>query len=215
MVIWDAVLNLLTYKRIFKIHETCNQHHVQYQCYYRYGKLLRYRTVTYILLHKTLIFPLCIVDKKGWNHKTCCTTSLSPVLHIDQWFKSPSTGEHIQVSTVIWNDDLPIAFQDYTSDTFSCNVREDEYLVNMQHTVIPSWYQREGYIKAMATLIEKELLKFPKPQKVRTMFHDLGVLSWLKVVEGCWYWRRFPCCNTKYHTRSFFQAIHVCRISNA
>ncbi|KAJ7957116.1 Ferrochelatase [Quillaja saponaria] len=23
--------------------------------------------------------------------------------------------------------------------------REDEYLVNMQHTVIPSWYQREGY----------------------------------------------------------------------
>lgn len=47
----------------------------------------------------------------------------------------------------------------------------------MQHTVIPSWYQREGYIKAMATLIEKELLKFPKPQKVRTMFHDLGVLS--------------------------------------
>ncbi|KAG8067906.1 hypothetical protein GUJ93_ZPchr0005g15968 [Zizania palustris] len=31
--------------------------------------------------------------------------------------------------------------------------REDEYLVNMQHTVIPSWYQREGYIE---TLIEKE-----------------------------------------------------------
>ena len=25
-------------------------------------------------------------------------------------------------------------------------IREDEYLVNMQHTVIPSWYQREGYI---------------------------------------------------------------------
>jgi protoheme ferro-lyase len=62
--------------------------------------------------------------------------------------------------------------------------REDEYLVNMQHTVIPSWYQREGYIKAMATLIEKELFKFPKPQKVRTMSHDLVVFSSLKV-EGC------------------------------
>jgi protoporphyrin/coproporphyrin ferrochelatase len=47
--------------------------------------------------------------------------------------------------------------------------REDEYLVNMQHTVIPSWYQREGYIKAMATLIENELTKFPEPGKVRTM----------------------------------------------
>jgi protoporphyrin/coproporphyrin ferrochelatase len=41
--------------------------------------------------------------------------------------------------------------------------------VNMQHTVIPSWYQREGYIKAMATLIENELTKFPEPGKVRTM----------------------------------------------
>ncbi|KAF6994282.1 hypothetical protein CFC21_011024 [Triticum aestivum] len=53
--------------------------------------------------------------------------------------------------------------------------REDEYLVNMQHTVIPSWYQREGYIKAMTTLIEKELLKFPKPQKVMIFFSAHGV----------------------------------------
>ncbi|CAM0957132.1 unnamed protein product [Alopecurus aequalis] len=53
--------------------------------------------------------------------------------------------------------------------------REDEYLVNMQHTVIPSWYQREGYIKAMATLIEKELFKFPKPQKVMIFFSAHGV----------------------------------------
>lgn len=51
--------------------------------------------------------------------------------------------------------------------SFSISFREDEYLVNMQHTVIPSWYQREGYIKAMATLIENELTKFPEPQKVR------------------------------------------------
>lgn len=49
------------------------------------------------------------------------------------------------------------------------NFREDEYLINMQHTVIPSWYQREGYIKAMANLIEKELDKFDCPQEVICM----------------------------------------------
>lgn len=49
--------------------------------------------------------------------------------------------------------------------------REDEYLVNMQHTVIPSWYQREGYIKAMANLIQSELGKFDSPSKVDNLFH--------------------------------------------
>lgn len=36
----------------------------------------------------------------------------------------------------------------------------------MQHTVIPSWYQREGYVTAMANLIEKELLKFNRSEEV-------------------------------------------------
>ncbi|KAI3986413.1 hypothetical protein MKX01_037695 [Papaver californicum] len=53
--------------------------------------------------------------------------------------------------------------------------REDEYLVNMQHTVIPSWYQREGYIKAMTNLIEKELRKFDSPDKVMIFFSAHGV----------------------------------------
>ncbi|KAI0512449.1 hypothetical protein KFK09_013088 [Dendrobium nobile] len=53
--------------------------------------------------------------------------------------------------------------------------REDEYLVNMQHTVIPSWYQREGYIKAMANLIEKELENFESRQKVMIFFSAHGV----------------------------------------
>ncbi|KAF9612052.1 hypothetical protein IFM89_037971 [Coptis chinensis] len=53
--------------------------------------------------------------------------------------------------------------------------REDEYLVNMQHTVIPSWYQREGYIKAMANLTEKELEKFQYPEKVMIFFSAHGV----------------------------------------
>lgn len=47
--------------------------------------------------------------------------------------------------------------------------REDEYLVNMQHTVIPSWYQREGYIKAMADLIQTELANFDCPEEVMMM----------------------------------------------
>ena len=52
-------------------------------------------------------------------------------------------------------------------------IREDEYLVNMLHTVIPSWYQREGYIKSMTDLIEKELEKFGQPQEV---IHKMGIL---------------------------------------
>ncbi|KAH7566108.1 hypothetical protein JRO89_XS08G0087700 [Xanthoceras sorbifolium] len=51
--------------------------------------------------------------------------------------------------------------------------REDEYLVNMQHTVIPSWYQREGYIKAMANLIEEELTNFDCPEKVVVGLQEL------------------------------------------
>ncbi|KAG6777727.1 hypothetical protein POTOM_017556 [Populus tomentosa] len=53
--------------------------------------------------------------------------------------------------------------------------REDEYLVSMQHTVIPSWYQREGYIKAMANLIEKELETFDHPEQVVIFFSAHGV----------------------------------------
>ncbi|CAN4101678.1 unnamed protein product [Withania somnifera] len=53
--------------------------------------------------------------------------------------------------------------------------REDEYLVNMQHTVIPSWYQREGYIKAMADLMEKELESFERPEEVMVFFSAHGV----------------------------------------
>uniref|UniRef100_A0A7I4D2S5 Ferrochelatase n=1 Tax=Physcomitrium patens TaxID=3218 RepID=A0A7I4D2S5_PHYPA len=53
--------------------------------------------------------------------------------------------------------------------------REDEYLVNMQHTVIPSWYNRNGYVQSMATLIEKELTKFSNPDEVHIFFSAHGV----------------------------------------
>lgn len=62
----------------------------------------------------------------------------------------------------------------------SINIREDEYLVNMQHTVIPSWYQREGYIKAMADLMEKELNMFERPEEVvLSLFLDVSCYTYL------------------------------------
>lgn len=51
--------------------------------------------------------------------------------------------------------------------------REDEYLANMQHTVIPSWYNRDGYLQSMATLIEKELVKIEKPEEVDFILYAL------------------------------------------
>jgi len=44
----------------------------------------------------------------------------------------------------------------------------------MQHTVIPSWYKREGYIKAMANLIEKELKSFDCPEEVQHLINALN-----------------------------------------
>ncbi|GJP34995.1 hypothetical protein CLOM_g19465 [Closterium sp. NIES-68] len=53
--------------------------------------------------------------------------------------------------------------------------REDEYLVTMQHTVIPSWYQRRGYVDAMVSLIQKELQAFSRPEIVNIFFSAHGV----------------------------------------
>ncbi|KAJ7530229.1 hypothetical protein O6H91_15G086100 [Diphasiastrum complanatum] len=59
--------------------------------------------------------------------------------------------------------------------------REDEYLSSMEHTVIPSWYHRGGYVQSMATLIEKELSKFNKPEEVHIFFSAHGVpVSYVK-----------------------------------
>jgi len=86
--------------------------------------------------------------------------------------------------------------------SLSISCREDEYLVNMQHTVIPSWYQREGYIKSMATLIENELTKFPEPQKVRRTM-TLSTCGSLLNQKGSryWTWWTFTLCATSHYTR--------------
>ncbi|XP_002963893.2 ferrochelatase-2, chloroplastic [Selaginella moellendorffii] len=53
--------------------------------------------------------------------------------------------------------------------------RRDEYLLNMKHTVIPSWYHRKGYVKSMSNLIKNELLKFEKPEEAHIFFSAHGV----------------------------------------
>ncbi|GMQ03633.1 hypothetical protein CsSME_00049372 [Camellia sinensis var. sinensis] len=53
--------------------------------------------------------------------------------------------------------------------------REDAYLSRMPVSIIQSWYQREGYIKSMADLIEKELASFSMPEEVMIFFSAHGV----------------------------------------
>jgi ferrochelatase len=57
--------------------------------------------------------------------------------------------------------------------------REDPYLSVMKHTVIPSWYQRKGYVAAMANLVQGELARaFPDAraaQEARIFFSAHGV----------------------------------------
>lgn len=45
----------------------------------------------------------------------------------------------------------------------------------LRHTVIASWYWREGYLTAIADLIETELDKFASPEEVQLFFSAHGV----------------------------------------
>ncbi|KAI3512975.1 hypothetical protein L1887_20298 [Cichorium endivia] len=53
--------------------------------------------------------------------------------------------------------------------------REDKVLSKIPVAIIQSWYQRYGYIKSMADLIEEELQSFKKPQEVMIFFSAHGV----------------------------------------
>lgn len=48
--------------------------------------------------------------------------------------------------------------------------KTDPGLAGLEHTVIPSWYQRRGYVVAMADLIEQELLKFSSKSEVWSVY---------------------------------------------
>ncbi|KAF5748304.1 hypothetical protein HS088_TW04G00256 [Tripterygium wilfordii] len=53
--------------------------------------------------------------------------------------------------------------------------REDAYLSRLPVSIIKSWYQQDGYVKSMADLIEKELVKFSNPEEVMIFFNAHGV----------------------------------------
>lgn len=53
--------------------------------------------------------------------------------------------------------------------------QEDPALREIEYTVIPSWYQQPGYLKAMAQLIATELDKVPNPDRVHIFFSAHGV----------------------------------------
>eukprot|EP00887_Chlorella_sp_A99_P000003 scaffold16.g3.t1 len=54
-------------------------------------------------------------------------------------------------------------------------LKEDPVLRQVRHVVIPSWYQRPGYVRAMADLIVAELDKFPRREDVEVFFSAHGV----------------------------------------
>eukprot|EP00192_Tetraselmis_astigmatica_P005298 CAMPEP_0117649278 /NCGR_PEP_ID=MMETSP0804-20121206/881_1 /TAXON_ID=1074897 /ORGANISM="Tetraselmis astigmatica, Strain CCMP880" /LENGTH=503 /DNA_ID=CAMNT_0005454993 /DNA_START=281 /DNA_END=1792 /DNA_ORIENTATION=+ len=53
--------------------------------------------------------------------------------------------------------------------------KSDSRLRNLQHTVIPSWYSRPGYIAAMVDLMQAELENFAVPENVEIFFSAHGV----------------------------------------
>ncbi|XP_024995987.1 ferrochelatase-2, chloroplastic-like [Cynara cardunculus var. scolymus] len=53
--------------------------------------------------------------------------------------------------------------------------REDKILSTLPVAIIQSWYQRQGYVKSMADLIEKELQSFGSPEEVMIFFSAHGV----------------------------------------
>ncbi|MBE7383635.1 MAG: ferrochelatase [Leptolyngbya sp. SIO1E4] len=53
--------------------------------------------------------------------------------------------------------------------------KEDPSLDNIRYTVIPSWYARPGYVRAMAELIAQELDQLPDPNTGHVFFSAHGV----------------------------------------
>ncbi|GKB81063.1 DnaJ homolog subfamily C member 2-like protein [Tanacetum coccineum] len=51
----------------------------------------------------------------------------------------------------------------------------DKMLSRLHVAIIQSWYQREGYVKSMADLIQKELQSFGSPEEVMIFFSAHGV----------------------------------------
>lgn len=53
--------------------------------------------------------------------------------------------------------------------------KEDSALKRIKYTIIPSWYDRQGYLRAMAQMIAQELEQLPNPDRVHIFFSAHGV----------------------------------------
>lgn len=51
----------------------------------------------------------------------------------------------------------------------------DQALQDVKYTLIPSWYDNQGYLQTMADLIAQELDKFPDPEHAHVFFSAHGV----------------------------------------
>ncbi|MCT7969236.1 ferrochelatase [Laspinema sp. D1] len=77
------------------------------------------------------------------------------ILPLYPQFSISTSGSSFRLLEKIWTDNPSLAPQ--------------------QHTVIPSWYQRPGYLQAMAQLIARELDGFENPDQVHIFFSAHGV----------------------------------------
>jgi ferrochelatase len=71
---------------------------------------------------------------------------------------------------------------------------EDTSLNHVKHTVIPSWYDRPGYLRAMADLIAQQLDQFPDPDQVHIFFSAHGVPVSYVEEAGDPYQRQIEAC---------------------
>ena len=72
--------------------------------------------------------------------------------------------------------------------------KEDPSLERIRYTVIPSWYARPGYVRAMADLITQELDQLPDPSAGHVFFSAHGVpVSYVEEV-GAPYQREIEHC---------------------
>jgi ferrochelatase len=72
----------------------------------------------------------------------------------------------------------------------------DPALQKIEYTVIPSWYDRPGYLQAMADLIAKEIDQAPDPQKAHVFFSAHGVPVSYVEEAGDPYQREIEACSS-------------------
>jgi protoporphyrin/coproporphyrin ferrochelatase len=97
------------------------------------------------------------------------------ILPLYPQFSISTSGSSFRLLSKIWQEDPALQRQ-------------------VDYTVIPSWYKRSGYLRAMADLIAEQLDQFAEPEKVHVFFSAHGVpLSYVeeagdpyqKEIEDC------------------------------